>query len=817
MRLSFGLASLTLSVLFAAHSLGFIPDVQKFELEGRKTLSESVAVQACLACQHDDAASMQAIVANVVTRHDNVVSAAVRREDGKVIALAGDHNTHWKPEDTSRSTPTHVHVPIHKGKKLWGQVEIRFSELAGQTWLGWLLGPTSRLIIFCACAGFLSYTWYLKRMLQHLDPSSVIPDRVRATLDTLAEGVLVLDKDERIVLANKAFAHNTGCTAEELQGLRAPEIQWRLAGETQDQPEYPWARAIREGVCQTGALVHMDSVGEGERTFVVNSMPILGGDGRRRGALATFDDVTVLEQKNVQLEEMLGALKLSRDEIGRQNEELKQLAMRDPLTGCLNRRAFYTQFEALWSLAQARQLPLSCIMVDIDHFKSVNDTHGHSAGDQVLRDVAARLKATAREGDCVCRYGGEEFCFLLGETDLAGALVMAERVRQAILSEPCAGLKVTASLGVSALELGPREPRELLDQADKALYVSKRSGRNRATSFKDIPPDTKLDAPQPRTEAKATAEVDVAIPFHAVTALMSALSYRDALTAEHSRRVADLCVLTARDLMSQRDCYIMEVAALLHDIGKLGVPDAILLKPGSLTEEEWTIMSAHDRIGVEIIMAAFSSPELSEIVRTHHAWYGGNPRSPELPVGEDIPQRARILTIADAYDAMVSDRVYRKGRSREEAFAELKRCAGKQFDPKLVARFIEAISANDQSRARPALAVSKQSALRIGMQIERLADALDSKDMASLTAMAGHLSATALKEGVPQIADLAGQLQQLARSQPDLMEMVKLTTDLLELCRSTQVSYLAAPEECLLGDMQQRAREAMQTRQPAKV
>jgi hypothetical protein len=225
-------------------------------------------------------------------------------------------------------------------------------------------------------------------------------------------------------------------------------------------------------------------------------------------------------------------------------------------------------------------------------------------------------------------------------------------------------------------------------------------------------------------------------------------------------------------------------------------------------------MGAHDRIGVEIIMAAFSSPELSEIVRTHHAWYGGNPRSPELPIGQDIPLRARILTIADAYDAMVSDRVYRKGCSRDAAFAELRRCAGKQFDPALVERFIDAVSANDQCRATQALAISKQSALRIGMQIERLADALDSQDISSLTAMAGHLSVTARKEGVQQIADVAGELEHLARNQPDMMQMVKLTTDLLQLCRSTQVSYLATPDESLQADMQERARQAMINKSP---
>jgi diguanylate cyclase (GGDEF)-like protein/PAS domain S-box-containing protein/putative nucleotidyltransferase with HDIG domain len=809
MRLSFGLASLTLSVIFAAHSLKLIPDATHIELQGRKALSEAIAVQACLACQRDDTPGMQTIIAALVSRNSSILSAAVRRHDGKLVAEAGNHERHWQPREMERSTASHVRVPIDKGQKPWGTVEIRFTEMAGQGWLGWILGPTARLVIFCACAGFLAYTWYLKRMLQHLDPSSVIPDRVRATLDTLAEGVLVLDKDERIVLANKAFAQNTGRSAEELQGLRAPDISWQLPGAS-DTQELPWAKAIREGVSQTGSLVRMDGAGQGERTFVVNSMPIVGGDGRRRGALATFDDVTVLEQKNVQLEEMLGALKQSRDEISRQNEELQHLAMRDPLTGCLNRRAFFTIFESHWTQARNNTQPLGCIMVDIDHFKSINDTHGHSAGDQVLRDVAARLKSAVRETDAVCRYGGEEFCILLALTDLAGAAQLAERVRQCIQQEPCAGLQVTASLGVSAIELGAREPRELLDQADRSLYVSKRGGRNRVTGFNEIPAEAAQETPQPTARRETPAsDNEVAIPFHAVTALMAALSYRDAMTAEHTRRVADLCVLTAKDMMSQRDCYIMEVAALLHDIGKLGVPDAILLKPGSLTEEEWTIMNTHDRIGVEIIMAAFSSPELSEIVRTHHAWYGGNPRSPELPRGEEIPLRARILTIADAYDAMVSDRVYRKGRSREEAFAELRRCAGKQFDARLVERFIEAVAANDQSRTRPALPVSKQSALRIGVQIERLADALDSKDLSSLTAMAGHLSATARKEGVPQIAEVASQLEQLARTQPDMMEMVRLTMELLELCRSTQVSYLAAPDADPLGDIQQRAREAL--------
>jgi putative nucleotidyltransferase with HDIG domain len=280
---------------------------------------------------------------------------------------------------------------------------------------------------------------------------------------------------------------------------------------------------------------------------------------------------------------------------------------------------------------------------------------------------------------------------------------------------------------------------------------------------------------------------------------MSALAYRDALTAEHSRRVADLCVMLARGLMSERDCYVLEVAALLHDIGKLGVPDSILLKPGPLTPAEWCVMSAHDRIGVEIIRAAFSSNELAEIIGCHHLRFDGSSpdeRNPPAPVcaGKDIPLRARILTIADAYDAMVSDRIYRKGRTSEEAFAELQRCADKQFDPKLVERLIQVVSGNDQRRAEVSAAVTKQAALRIGLQIERLAEATDSRDFATLSALAGRLASTAINDGVPEIADLAAELEQTISDDPDILEVVRLTSGLLELCRATQCCHLESAE-----------------------
>ena len=149
--------------------------------------------------------------------------------------------------------------------------------------------------------------------------------------------------------------------------------------------------------------------------------------------------------------------------------------------------------------------------------------------------------------------------------------------------------------------------------------------------------------------AASAALLDVAGAFDSLRRghrVMSALRYRDAATASHSQRVADLCVALAKDRMSVRECFLLEVAALLHDIGKLGVPDAILLKPGPLSDKEWVVMRAHDRMGAEIVAAAFGSSELTRIVQTHHAWFGGSSRDPGLPTGSDIPLQSRILASA---------------------------------------------------------------------------------------------------------------------------------------------------------------------------
>jgi diguanylate cyclase (GGDEF)-like protein/PAS domain S-box-containing protein len=801
-RSSLALVSLTVSILFAALAVGLVPDRHQAILLGRKNLCEAVAIECAWGIQQKNLNVTQGVLDKVLKRNPDMLSIGIRTAKGELLVEAGDHRRLWKEKPAGPSIDTHMEVPIILGsreetsaaaaRKPWGKVEYRYLPPA-PTGLGASLvaSPTIRLMTFMAVCAFLSFTIYLGAIIRRAAQSqaSVVPRRVRATIDTLAEGVVILDKDQRIAMANEAFARLTGHTPEELQGRGVAEFAWLHAQAKHEGEAYPWNQAI-EGRTQTGALLALQTDGPRPRVLSVNSAPILADDGTRRGVLATFDDMTLIEKKNTHLRKLLQKLMKSRADIRRQNQELKSLATRDALTKCLNRRSFFTHFEGHLAAAGRYDYPLSCLMVDVDRFKSINDTHGHGVGDQVLQRVAELLRSMVRKSDLLCRYGGEEFCILLPHVDLDEAVQAAERFRAGLEAQPCCNITVTASFGVSALSLGAHEPRELLDQADQALYAAKRAGRNRVVSWDRVPEATPAEEARRGHAAPPDVEREVPLPFHAVTALVSALAYRHPDTAEHSRRVADLCVAAAEGLLSRGECYVLEVAGMLHDIGKLGVPDAILMKPGPLTEVEWKVIRTHERIGQEIIAASFTSEELAAITRHHHAWYGGSPNDPDAVKGPDIPVGARLLALADAYDAMVSDRVYRQGKSQEEAFAELRRGAGTQFDPGLVERFIATVLARDDSRTPPEFTLTKQTALRIGLQIEKLSHALDAQDTVTLAAMAGRLHATASEYGIEPIAAAAGRLEKTARAGGDREELIALTIELLDLCRATYRSYL---------------------------
>jgi len=787
LRIAFGLACLTTSVLLAVKTAGFAPDHRDAVVEGRIALAESLAVNYSALATQGDAREMKPAIDTLVSRNPDLLSAALRDHSGKLQFESGEHVKHWKAGKTGNSTQ--VYVPLFRGDKPAGTAELRFKSLGGA-----LFGdPYLQQTVLMGVLTMIAFVFYLRRMLKHLDPSKVVPHRVRAALDTFAEGLLVLDKHSTIVLANKAFAGKIGKHPRELVGASAAGLPW-MQEDGGNATMLPWVAAARTGEEQSEIILKLTPEEDEERTFKVNSTPILSEQGKPQGVLASFSDITALEKNKTDLLNVMHTLQSSRDEIRRQNEELQILATRDPLTSCLNRRSFFELFEKHWNDSKRNDRPLTCAMVDVDHFKSINDNYGHSTGDEVLRKVSATLRAGARETDLVCRYGGEEFCILMPGIGADDAWQAAEGHRRAIESLEFDEFQITASLGVSALSFGPPSREDLLDQADKCLYVAKRNGRNQVVRFDQTPDDLVIDeaaiSRTPETEQGASAQES--IPYHAVQALMSALSYRDPVTAEHSRRVADLCVSMASGLLPARETYILEIAALLHDIGKVGVPDSILLKPGALNDQEWKIMQAHSRIGVEIIRSTFASEELASILEHYQEVRKSGPAA-----SEETPVAARILKIADAYDSMTTDRIYRSGRTQDEAFAELQRCAGTIFDADLVDHFINVCGARDDNRSETKLA-NKQIALQIGIQIERIATLLDEQDVAGLGIVAARLQVMAAEAGANPVAALAAEIQSMANAGEDLPQLATLVTDLLELYRISKQPEPATPTGTLV-------------------
>jgi diguanylate cyclase (GGDEF)-like protein len=591
-----------------------------------------------------------------------------------------------------------------------------------------------------------------------------------------------------------------GKSTEELQGNDVSALPWIHDPSEESREPYPWELCINEGHIATDKMVRIESAAAGQRVFKINAAPIHGEEGAARGVLASLTDVTSLEVRNVQLADALSKLKTSRDQVREQNERLRQLATRDPLTGCLNRRAFFEVTDQHVEKAEHQGQPLSYIIVDVDHFKSINDNHGHAVGDKVLKMLATLLHSSVEGRGFVCRYGGEEFSVLLPQTDIEQATQLAEAMRARIERTSIAHLRVTACFGLAEFDRTSPNPRDTVNQADQALYAAKRSGRNRVVRWDQMPRDLPADEADARSYGVADNEGGAHIPFTTVSALSSALHHRDPVTAEHSRRVAELCVATAHGLMSEGQRYVLEVAALLHDIGKLGVPDAILMKAGPLTQDEVRMMRRFETVGVRIMENSFDSSELVEVVRTYRARFDGTNPDPSLPAGEAIPLGARILMICDAYEAMTTDRVYRKGMPKEEALAELRRHAGTQFDPRLVERFIETIASIDARRQPKVADVSRQAMLQIGTQLERVACALDAKNTDVLKTMANRLQAAASTNGIDEIAACAGHLASVLEDDAEWLDVINLTSELMELCRQAQYACTSDEDLLVAGD-----------------
>ncbi len=788
-RLAFALVCLGASLILGGHWLGLVPDSGPLEMRARQRLSESIAINAAAHVRKQQWIELETTLQTQTDRDESLLSVGVRSNLGALPASTAHHTEIWQARQADSADVDAVQVPITLNRRPWGHVELCFQKSSHSMLASVMTHPLIRLLAFFALAGIPVYTLFVSRVIRLFHMTQVVPDRVRQALDTLAEGLLVLDEDANIVLANRAFAKTLDVAPTELVKQPANSLSWVTS---ESEETYPWTLAIGEAAPQTERMLCLELSDGEHRIYSVNAAPLGGEDGSPRGALATFRDVTHVEKHRVELESMLSMLRSSRDEIERKNSELEVLATQDALTGCLNRREFFKRFENFWTRARQEQGPLACIMIDNDHFKRVNDNYGHHVGDEVLRRVASVIRSRHQDHGVVCRYGGEEFCVVLPGLSLEAARNEAELTRIAISEirlENVQDLRPTASFGVSDLALGALTAQDLINQADRCLYAAKRQGRNCVITYDPQMQDEAVDSGSRKSQTRGPDRID--IPYQAVTALVSALSYRDAKTAEHSRRVAELAVRGAKGLFDKRDTYLLEIAALLHDIGKVGVPDHILLKPGKLTEDEWEIMSRHDRVGVEIVAGAFNCPELTEIIAMRHAHFNGHSRRhPHLPAGKDTPALCRLLSIADSYDSMVNKSVYREARTHEQSIEELRRCAGTQFDPELVEHFAERVS-EDRLVSQDAGNSIDHPAIHLGFQVERIAEAIQAQDTRGMKTLAQRLGRYARNSDLQLIAEAAERLeQQAAREGVEWITLLRETHQLLDLCRAAQSDLL---------------------------
>jgi diguanylate cyclase (GGDEF)-like protein len=379
-------------------------------------------------------------------------------------------------------------------------------------------------------------------------------------------------------------------------------------------------------------------------------------------------------------------LATARARVAELESQLARVSSRDPISPeLLTLRAFRAQLELDVRRSERYGRPLAVALLDLDGFRQFNLKHGYGAGDQVLAGVGSAIAACTRTNDLACRIGGDEFAVLFPETDHTGAFDAVGRILVALESVDAGGVQGhLASVGIAMLEPG-QSPEALLAAAATALEAARTAGGGQAAVYS--------------TAAEQAAEGNVLVDVHGdvVTALASALGERDRYTGDHSESVVDLAAKVGETLALDADQIgRLRTAALLHDIGKVGVPDEILHKPGPLDEREWDVMRQHPVIGERIMRAIPGMGSIARTVRHEHERWDGT-GYPDGLAGEKIPLEARIILACDAYHAMTSNRPYREAMAHSAAMAELTANAGTQFDPQVIEALVGYLYGRRQS------------------------------------------------------------------------------------------------------------------------
>jgi diguanylate cyclase (GGDEF)-like protein/PAS domain S-box-containing protein/putative nucleotidyltransferase with HDIG domain len=460
---------------------------------------------------------------------------------------------------------------------------------------------------------------------------------IETTLISVGDGVISTNNSGHIVLMNKAAESLTGWLKEAAQGEAFANVFNVVDATTREKialfaPSVFERKQNHESEDQT-VLISKEGL---ERSIESNVAPIILENGEVIGLVVVFRDISDKKKKQ---------------------EEIEFLSYHDQLTGIYNRRFFV---EELKRLDTERNLPISIVMGDVNGLKLINDSFGHGVGDQLLIKVAEMIKRGCRADDIVARLGGDEFVILLPKTNTAETENVIKRINQHLGKEKIASLDISVSFGYETKISMDESIQETLKNTEDHMYRHKLS----------------------ESSSMRSKTIDM---------IMKTLFEKNHRELLHSKRVSELCENIAIMLnYDKNDVNQIRIAGLMHDIGKIGIDEKILNKPLKLNQEEWNEVKRHSEIGYRILSSVNEFSEIADYVLEHHErWDGqGYPRGLK---GEQISLKARIIAIADAYDAMTCERTYSKVFSKDEAIIEIIKCSGSQFDPDIARIFVDVI------------------------------------------------------------------------------------------------------------------------------
>lgn len=484
-RISFSLTGMLIAwVLLLQMTVGILPDDSEQQQKLRLAHVETLATKASLALQAGNFVAIQTIFNQEIVDHHDTLSIGLRKKDGRLLVKTADHMAIYQPKLLPNEAD-YLNLELNADNQVWGYLEMTFKPIQPPGFFDWLKKPVVLVSIATIIAMLIFFSIYLKKILHYLDPSAVIPDRIRAAFDAFSEGVLMVDRSGYVVLMNKTVNDWLGDPAPYF-GKHITQLPWLKNMQLGPYEKYPWTDAMDIKQPINGVRLDFKQHNGDTVNAVFNCSPVIDGTAVTRGCLISIDNITASERLNQELQQANNALVKSREILDKQNEELKKLATRDPMTNCLNRRSFYEMGAKVIERAQLNQSMLTCIIFDIDFFKKINDTYGHGVGDRVIINVAKTAFSGLRNEDLLCRYGGEEFVILLPNANTETAVVLANRLRQDIETKAGIGvldnqmnIAVTSSFGVSEWGASTNDLSQLIELADQALYQAKNTGRNK--------------------------------------------------------------------------------------------------------------------------------------------------------------------------------------------------------------------------------------------------------------------------------------------------------------------------------------------------